>query len=182
MFVFARQFWKMKVRSKRHQAIKKAAAKNSTPEKFGPFTIIYADPPTHFETFTASGGGRSPEQQYPTLSWEEIEKFKIFGKRIEEIAHDDAALFLWCTSSNLPYGLEIMTAWGFEFKASAVWDKAKQGTGFIFRNMHEVLLYGSRARCPVQSMCRPPSFAIRAERTAQAARDSHRDRADVPRL
>ena len=41
-----------------------------------------------------------------------------------------------------------MDEWGFEFKASAVWDKAKQGTGFIFRNMHEVLLYGSRGKMP----------------------------------
>lgn len=148
MFVFARPFWKIKHRSKRHRAIKDAATKANRPDQFGPFPLIYADPPTEFETFSESGGGKSPAQHYPTLTWEEIEDFTIYGKRIEDVAHENAMLFLWCTSSNLKLALRVMEAWGFEFKASAAWDKAKQGTGQIFRNMHEVLLYGDRGKVP----------------------------------
>lgn len=147
MFLFARPFWKIKVRTIRHRKIKAAAEQSSAPDKFGPFTVIYADPPTHFDTYT-EGSYRGPNQHYPTMSWEAIESFEVYGKRISEIAHDDAVLFLWCTSSNLTSALEIMRAWGFTFKASAAWDKGKQGTGLIFRNMHEVLLYGSRGDMP----------------------------------
>jgi N6-adenosine-specific RNA methylase IME4 len=148
MFAFARPFWKIKRRSQRHRKIKDAAAEAQQPDKFGPFPLIYADPPTPFETFSESGGGRSPAQHYPTLSWEEIEDFKIYGKRVENIAHANAMLFLWSTSSNLDRALRVMQAWGFEFKTSAMWDKGKQGTGLIFRNMHEVLLYGDRGKVP----------------------------------
>lgn len=147
MFLFARPFWKIKVRSSRHRAIRDRAAKAAAPDRFGPFSVLYADPPTHFETYTP-GSYRGPNQHYPTLSWPEIENFTIYSKRIEEIVHDDAVLFLWCTSSNIPFALDVMRAWGFEFKASAVWDKAKQGTGLIFRNMHELLFYGSRGKMP----------------------------------
>jgi N6-adenosine-specific RNA methylase IME4 len=147
MFLFARPFWKIKVRSRRHRAIRESAVVSRAPEKFGPFTVLYADPPTHFETYTA-GSYRGPNQHYPTLSWDEINNFAIYGKHVSQIAHDNAVLFLWCTSSNLERGLDIMRAWGFAFKTSAIWDKGKQGTGLIFRNMHEVLLFGDRGEMP----------------------------------
>jgi hypothetical protein len=148
MFLFARPFWKVKVRSTRHRAIMDAAAEASSPDKFGPFPLIYADPPTHFDVYSSEGSHRSSDQHYPTLSWEEIENFTIYGKRVEEIAHENAMLFLWTTSSNIPFALDVMRAWGFKFKTSAAWDKGVQGTGLIFRNMHEVLLYGDRGDVP----------------------------------
>ena len=114
----------------------------------GPFPIIYADPPWYFKTYTPSGGGRSPDQHYPTLSDDDIINLKIDGKPMREIAHADAALFLWCTSSNIRLALDVMGAWGFHFKASAVWVKDKAGMGLVFRNWHEVLLYGSRGAMP----------------------------------
>jgi hypothetical protein len=52
MFTFARPFWKMKVRATRHRKIKAAAVQNEPPNKFGPFVVLYADPPTYFETYT----------------------------------------------------------------------------------------------------------------------------------
>jgi N6-adenosine-specific RNA methylase IME4 len=147
MFLFARPFWKIKVRIKRHRAIREAASTAAMPEQIGPFTVLYADPPTEFQTYT-EGSYRGPNQQYPTMSWEEIENLVIGGKRIEALAHENAVLFLWSTSSNLDRALKVMSAWGFIFKASAVWDKAKIGTGLIFRNMHEVLLFGDRGKMP----------------------------------
>ena len=66
----------------------------------------------------------------------------------------NAALFLWCTSSNVHHALHVMEAWDFEFKASAAWVKMSDaghlqlGTGFVFRNAHEILLYGTRGNMP----------------------------------
>ena len=171
MFLFARPFWKIKVRSRRHRAIKAAALQRSGLAKLGPFSVLYANPPTHFETYTA-GSYRGPNQHYPTLSWEEIEEFTLYGKRIDEIAHDNAVLFLWSTSSNLPSALAVMEAWGFSFKASAVWDKGKQGTGLIFRNMHEVLLFGDRGKMPGPVYIPPSIFRYPRGRHAPSRRRS----------
>ena len=43
---------------------------------------------------------------------------------------------------------EVMEAWGFDYKAHAVWVKDKTGLGLVFRNQHEVLLYGTRGVMP----------------------------------
>jgi N6-adenosine-specific RNA methylase IME4 len=177
MFLFARPFWKIKVRSRRHRAIKEAAMAASSPESFGPFTVLYADPPTHFETFT-EGSYRGPNQHYPTLAWNEINDFAVCGKPVKDLMHDDAVIFLWCTSSNLDRGLEIMAAWGFTFKASAAWDKAKQGTGLIFRNMHEVLLFGDRGKMPGPVYVPPSLFRYprgrHSEKPSQIRREIER--------
>jgi N6-adenosine-specific RNA methylase IME4 len=159
LFLFARPFWKMKVRATRHRKIRAAAVAASPPDKFGPFPLIYADPPTHFETFT-EGNHRGAIQHYPTLTWPEIENFTIAGQRISEIAHANAMLFLWCTSSNIPFALAVMRAWGFEFKASAAWDKGVQGTGEVFRNQHELLFYGSRGDVPGPVYVPPSIFRL----------------------
>ena len=142
---------KLENRGKRHEEIRQAAlltTSNAALIAACQFPLIYADPPWFFKTYTPLGGARAPDNHYPTLSDEEIINFAIDGKPIREIAHADAALFLWCTSSNLPLALNVMGAWGFAFKASAVWKKDKQGTGQVFRNWHEVLLYGSRGDMP----------------------------------
>lgn len=153
MLDFARPWWKLKVRERKHRAIMDAAQATNGVEigetnKFGPFPLIYADPPWRFETFAPTGGGRSPDQHYPTLTDDEIVNFAIGDKRMSDVAHEDAALFLWCTSSNLPLALRVMEGWGFTFKTSAVWVKEIPGMGLVFRNYHEVLLYGSRGEMP----------------------------------
>jgi N6-adenosine-specific RNA methylase IME4 len=166
MFQFARPFWKVKLRGIKHRAIVDAAM-DVAPDGFGPFPLIYADPPTEFKTYT-EGSYRGPNQHYPTLSWEAIENFKVHGKSVKEIAHENAMLFLWCTSSNIPFALKVMEAWGFAFKASAVWDKGVQGTGLIFRNQHELLFYGSRGDVPGPVYVPPSLFRYpRGEHSAK---------------
>ena len=146
---FAQPWWRMEVRERKHRDIADAAAPASE-ISLGRFPLIYADPPWLFRTWSESGGGRSPGQHYPTLSDQEIIDFQIQGKPVSEVAHDDAMLFLWCTSSNIPLALKVMEAWGFTFKASAVWVKENEnhglqiGMGQVFRNAHEILLYGDR--------------------------------------
>jgi N6-adenosine-specific RNA methylase IME4 len=46
-----------------------------------------------------------------------------------------------------------MGVWGITFKGSAVWVKMKdgklqRGMGLVFRNTHEILLYGTRGDMP----------------------------------
>ncbi len=150
-------------RQEKHQqiAIKATGLKLSTP---GPFPLIYADPPWKWGHFgeqdqeNEKGKGRTPDQHYPTLTYDEVKNFTIAGKPISEISHKDAALFLWCTSANIALALEVMAAWGFTYKAHAVWVKDKSGTGLVFRNKHEPLLYGTRGNMPGPQYQPPSAF------------------------
>ena len=45
-------------------------------------------------------------------------------------------LFLWAVNSKLPEALEVMAAWGFEFKDSFVWVKDWIGQGVWARHRH----------------------------------------------
>ena len=49
---------------------------------------------------------------------------------IREIVDDNCALFLWVLNSRLKEGLEVMEAWGFNFKTIAFcWVKTSKKTG-----------------------------------------------------
>jgi N6-adenosine-specific RNA methylase IME4 len=147
----SKPYWKLEKRKEthRHIAERATAAKIEAPEKFGPFALIYADPPWVYETYSPETATRLPDDHYPTRTDQEIIDYKVHDRwTIPEISAKDCALFMWCTSSNLERALRVMEKLGFEFKTSAVWDKMIFATGLIFRNQHEVLLYGTRGSPP----------------------------------
>ncbi len=45
-----------------------------------------------------------------------------------------------------------MAAWGFTYRSHAVWLKDQLGTGYWFRNQHELLLIGTRGTIPAPAM------------------------------
>ena len=68
-------------------------------------------------------------------------------------ANNPAHLYLWVPNALLPWGLRVMQAWGFEYKANVVWYKVRKdggpdgrGVGFYFRNVTELLLFGTRGK------------------------------------
>jgi N6-adenosine-specific RNA methylase IME4 len=161
---WARPWWYQESRVDRHQDIADAAEAISVKD-LGPFPLLYADPPTKFATFSEKGLERTPDQHYPTLTWDQVADFKVHDLFVREIAMKTAALLMWCTSSNQHHALKVMEAWGFEFKASAAWVKTKSdgksiwtGTGLIFRNAHEILLYGTRGNMPGPQWQPPSAF------------------------
>lgn len=111
------------------------------------FSTIYADPPWRFQNRT---GKVAPEHKrltrYETMDLEEIKALPV-----KEIAADKSHLYLWVPNALLPDGLEVMKAWGFEYKGNIVWEKVRKdggpdgrGVGFYFRNVTEILLFGIR--------------------------------------
>jgi N6-adenosine-specific RNA methylase IME4 len=101
--------------------------------------VVYADSPWSFELYSrVTGMDRAAENHYPTLSLAGI-------KALERIAARAAALFGWITVPRVPAGLETMAAWGFAYKLNFAWVKDRLGTGYWFRNQHELLLIGTRA-------------------------------------
>lgn len=111
------------------------------------YKTILADPPWQFQNRT---GKVAPEHKrlnrYPTMSLEEIKALPV-----GEVADDNSHLYLWVPNALLIEGLEVMKAWGFQYKTNIIWEKIRndgapdgRGVGFYFRNVTEMLLFGVR--------------------------------------
>ena len=112
------------------------------------YRTIYADPPWRFANRT---GKMAPEHKrltrYPTMDLEAIKSLPV-----AQVAAEKSHLYLWVPNALLPDGLEVMKAWGFEYKTNLVWEKVRKdgmpdgrGVGFYFRNVTEILLFGIAA-------------------------------------
>lgn len=113
------------------------------------YSTIYADPPWRFQNRT---GKVAPENKklsrYETMALRDIASLPI-----QDIASEKSHLYLWVPNALLPDGLEIMKAWGFEYKGNIIWEKVRKdggpdgrGVGFYFRNVTEMLLFGIRGK------------------------------------
>ena len=105
------------------------------------YQIIYADPPWRYEHPAIGSKMRAIEQHYPTMTLEEIKDLPV-----SKITDDNCVLFLWATAPKLKECLEVMEAWGFEYRTCAIWDKQIIGMGYWFRNQHELLLVGKKGK------------------------------------
>ena len=112
----------------------------SLPQK--KFGVIVADPEWRFEPWSRkSGMDRAADNHYPT-SCTEI----ITARDVPSIAADDCVLFLWATIPMLPHALLVMAAWSFDYKSHYIWQKDKIGLGYWNREIHELLLIGTRGK------------------------------------
>ena len=115
-------------------------------ERFG---TVLADPPWRFKNRT---GKVAPEHRrltrYETLSFEEIAALPV-----ADFLLDSAHCYLWIPNALLPYGLDVLHAWGFEYKTNLIWHKVRKdggsdgrGVGFYFRNVTELILFGVKGK------------------------------------
>jgi len=113
------------------------------------FSTILADPPWQFTNRT---GKVAPEHRrlsrYATMTLADISALPV-----AEIAAPTSHLYLWVPNALLPEGLEVMKSWGFAYKANIIWHKVRKdggsdgrGVGFYFRNVTEVILFGTRGK------------------------------------
>ena len=123
-----------------------ATKQAALPEKR--YGVIYADPEWRFEVYSRETGmDRAADNHYPTSSVEDI-----CNRPVADIAADDCVLFLWATVPMLPDALRGMDAWDFQYKSHCIWAKDRVGTGYWFRNQHELLLVGTRGNVPAPAM------------------------------
>lgn len=132
------------------------------------YNTIYADPPWQFQNRT---GKVAPENKklmrYETMTLEEIKALPV-----GEISGDKAQLYLWVPNALLPAGLEVMRAWGFEYKSNIVWEKVRKdgapdgrGVGFYFRNVTELLLFGIKEKSAPNRTLAPARSQVNILRT-----------------
>jgi len=122
------------------------------------YQVIYADPPWRY-SFSKSKS-RKIENQYPTMSIEDICKMEI-------PSDDNAVLFMWATSPKLEEAFKVMEAWGFKYKTHAIWDKEIVGMGYWFRGQHELLMVG------VKGNFSPPNTSLRISSVIKERRSKH---------
>lgn len=86
------------------------------------YNIIYADPPWSYDDKALNRGGA--ERHYKTMDIEDIKAIPV-----NEISDNDCCLFMWATFPKLQEGLDVIKAWGFQFKTCAfVWVKTNKRT------------------------------------------------------
>lgn len=113
------------------------------------FGTVMADPPWRFQNRT---GKIAPEHKrlarYPTMDLDEI-----CALPVADFMAERAHCYLWVPNALLPEGLKVLASWGFDYKSNIIWEKVRKdggpdgrGVGFYFRNVTEVLLFGTRGK------------------------------------
>ena len=132
------------------------------------YNTIYADPPWQFQNRT---GKVAPEHKrltrYETMTLDDIKALPV-----PEITGDKAHLYLWVPNALLPHGLEVLDAWGFEYKSTFIWEKIRKdgqpdgrGVGFYFRNVTEPILFGIKKKSSPNRTLAPARSQVNILRT-----------------
>lgn len=85
------------------------------------FAAILADPPWKFETWgSQENSATCVENHYSTMTISEIAELPV-----KSLAAKDCVLFIWVVWPTLKRALEVISAWGFEYKTCGFsWIKA----------------------------------------------------------
>ena len=140
---------KKEERDKKIQEVKQKIENENLTTLDKKYHVIAIDPPW---AYNEKGGFSSDDYDaqnnrgavdYPTMTVEQI-------KKIEIPAANDSVLFLWTTHAFLRDSFDIMKEWGFEYKATIVWDKVKMGMGRNVRMQVEFCLLGIKGKPIIQ--------------------------------
>lgn len=105
------------------------------------YGLIMADPPWHFSNWSVAGEKKNATAQYGCMDLSAIK-----GMPISTLAARDCILWLWATNPMLPHALDVIDAWGFQFKTAGHWVKKTKtgktafGTGYCLRSAGEPFL------------------------------------------
>jgi site-specific DNA-methyltransferase (adenine-specific) len=96
------------------------------------YKIIYADPPWQYGFFR-NKGRKVSDPKFKITPYEGMNIEEIKNLPVRTISEKDSVLLLWVTLPCLQWGLDVITAWGFEYKTTAfTWVKRnKSGIGFF---------------------------------------------------
>jgi N6-adenosine-specific RNA methylase IME4 len=111
------------------------------------YDILYADPPWDYDGRTQHNGMSdtgSAISHYTTMTLTDMKKMDL-----KSICKKDCLLFMWSSSPHLPLAIDLMKAWGFEYKTIAfVWDKGRVNPGYYTMSQCEICIVGKRGTIP----------------------------------
>jgi len=95
------------------------------------FNVIYADPPWSFRVWSGRDKQRTADRHYDTMSLDDIKALPV-----PDLAADHCALMMWAVMPELPGALDVIRAWGFEYKtAGLTWIKQNRSGDGLFWGM-----------------------------------------------
>ena len=148
------------------RAIRESQPEPETPPlPDGTYNLIYADPPWRYEHCKTDN--RKIENQYPTMELDDI-----CALEVQSVAAPDCVLFLWATSPKLSESIQVIEAWGFNYRTCMAWVKDRIGMGYYARQRHELLLIAT------QGTPHPPSESNRPDSVTEAPREEHSKKPD----
>lgn len=140
------------------------------------YQLIYADPPWKFLVHSDKGKDRSAENHYDVMTLDDIKNLPVSC-----ISADDSVLLMWVTDPFLKKGLEVMEAWGFEYRTKMFhWakqcpksDKWWMGNGYYTRANGEDCLLGVKYRTTRSGLLRPGKGLKRFDKSVRRLIVSH---------
>jgi N6-adenosine-specific RNA methylase IME4 len=140
------------------------------------FDVIYADPPWEFKVYSGEGKQRSAERHYDTSPLSEILQLPV-----APLAAENCALFLWSVWPEMPGALEVIKAWGFEYKTCGfLWVKQNPSGAGLFTGMG----YWTRANtepCLLATKGNPMRLAMDVRQVVMAPVAAHSVKPDEVR-
>ncbi len=146
--------------SKVRRELRDKAIPQPPPLPQGPFELILADPPW---SYGSPDSDFAPERHYPTMTLSELKQLRL-------PAADDCVLFCWAVNCLLLDALELVRAWGFQYRNNLAWVKPSIGPGIWLRQRHELLLIATRGQVS------PPDPEDRCDSVIEAARGGHSEK------
>lgn len=104
------------------------------------YRVIYADPPWSYNDKQDTGMLGGAVKHYTTMPLKDICDLPVPSE-------DNAVLFIWTTSPMLEDSFKVISAWGFKYKSSFVWDKVQHNMGHYNSVRHEFLLIATKGSC-----------------------------------
>lgn len=98
------------------------------------YNIIYADPPWSYYNDSTAKQDCTTVKGMRRPPYEVMSSGEIMSLPVNSIAADNSVLFIWTTDYHLQKCLDVIKAWGFEYKTVAFsWlKKTKKGTPVCF--------------------------------------------------
>jgi N6-adenosine-specific RNA methylase IME4 len=126
-----------------------ASAAHPNPSPSRRYATVLADPPWDIQqkSSTSTGARRlGADHHYDLMPVEQIAALPVG----QQLAAEDAHLWLWVTNASLFAGKHVMESWGFRYRSILTWIKPRFGLGQYLRNQTEHLLLGVRGSAPIQ--------------------------------
>lgn len=145
---------------------------------FQPFSFgaILADPPWAFKLHSKKGETKSAQSHYDCMSLDALKAVPV-----NHMAAPDCALIMWATWPMLPQAIDVLQAWGFEYKTGGDWAKQSAtgkawafGTGYVLRSASEPYLIGTRGRPKVRSRSERGLIVAPVRQHSRKPDDMHR--------
>ena len=102
------------------------------------YDVLVVDPPWEYNRTYDPDGSRIANP-YPSMSLDEIKNINLPSSK-------NSVLWLWSTHAYLYEAKDILEHWGFEYKATLVWNKDKMGMGNWLRMQCEFCLLGIKGK------------------------------------